>query len=157
MVPLFSFRFRHFDCTNFSQMLFSTTFMCTLTYMDNLLSGQHRGRWGRQSQQGRWLSPADDAHRLLPFVAIVGGAHHRGAAGEEMRIHRWTPSSLYGRIFPVCVQFIPLLDSVSVSTKPNMSVRNSAMFSGHVCLISPHWTRLDFSVYKPSCQLLRHR
>uniref|UniRef100_A0A453ELZ0 Uncharacterized protein n=1 Tax=Aegilops tauschii subsp. strangulata TaxID=200361 RepID=A0A453ELZ0_AEGTS len=29
-------------------------------------------------------------------------------------------------------------------------------FSGHVCLISPHWTRLDFSVYKPSCQLLRN-
>ncbi|KAM3332034.1 hypothetical protein ACQJBY_027710 [Aegilops geniculata] len=31
------------------------------------------------------------------------GVHHRGAAGEEMRIHRRTPSPLYGCIFPVRV------------------------------------------------------
>ncbi|KAM3189947.1 hypothetical protein ACQJBY_068284 [Aegilops geniculata] len=42
------------------------------------------------------------------------GVHHRGAAGEEMRIHRRTPSSLYGP----CT-FIPVLNHCP--SEPNLT------------------------------------
>ena len=72
-------------------LLLSTTTVALLLPFDSpsplhwsYLSGQHRERWGRQSQRGRRLDSVADADRPIPLGAVMGeGKPSRRSTGGD--------------------------------------------------------------------------